>query len=318
MYPTIAVVFPGQGSQYIGMLTGLYNKYSNIINEVFVEAADILGYDLWQLIQQGPVEKLAQTEFTQPAILTAGVAIWRICQQSKAFNPVILAGHSLGEYTALVCAEVLTFADAVALVAKRGQLMQSVVIPGGGTMAAILGLEDSEVIAACTTAAAMEKQIVEAVNFNAPGQVVIAGVTSAVQQAIAIAKAKGAKKAVVLPVSVPSHCGLMQPIAEQFSKQLMAVTWQLAKIPIIHNFDVQIHNNINEMQQALAKQLYNPVRWVETIEYIARLNVSLIAECGPGKVLTSLNKRIRKDLTSIALENDYQLLEQLLIEQAYG
>lgn len=316
MYPKIAVVFPGQGSQYIGMLSNIYGEHSRVIREAFSEASDALGFDLWQLAQQGPLEQLNQTEFTQPTLLTAGVAMWRIWQHVEDFKPVVLAGHSLGEYTALVCAEALSLTEAILLVAKRGQLMQGAVIVGGGAMAAILGLDDNEVVASCAMAATDSGQVVQAVNYNAPGQVVIAGVTSAVHSAIEIVKSKGAKRTVLLPVSVPSHCMLMQPVAAQLAERLQAVNWQVPKIPVIQNFDVQTHEETSKICNALAKQLYNPVRWVEVIQYMAGLGITLIAECGPGKVLTSLNKRIRKDLQCIALEEDYMLLDQVLAEKA--
>ena len=309
----MAVVFPGQGSQSIGMLSKICEEYS-IIKSTFAEASSYLGYDLWELIQQGPVEKLNQTEFTQPALLTAGVAMWRIWQYAEDFKPVILAGHSLGEYTALVCAEALTLGEAVNLVTKRGQLMQNASM--AGAMAAILGLDDTEVVQACAEAYVLSGKIVQAVNFNAPGQVVIAGISSAVNEAMEIARAKGAKKTVFLPISVPSHSILMQPISEQFAEELQAVNWRIPKIPVIHNFDVQSYREMDQIWNALAQQLYNPVRWSEVIQYIAELGVKLIVECGPGKVLTSLNKRIRKDLRCIALEEDHALLEQMLAEKA--
>ena len=303
MHPTTAFVFPGQGSQYIGMLNNC-DKKREIILETFNEASDSLGYNLWELIQQGPVEKLNQTEFTQPALLTAGVAMWRHWQTTAKLQPVILAGHSLGEYTALVCAGALSLTSAVRLVAKRGQLMQSVTIVGGGAMAAILGLEDYDVIAACTMGAAVSGEIVQPVNFNSLGQVVIAGTKTAVNEAINIAKDKGAKKAVLLPISVPSHCKLMQPITEQFLAELAAINWQLSKIPVVHNFDVMVHKDIESICNALEKQLYNPVRWVETIQHMANIGIELIVECGPGRVLTGLNKRICSDLRCIALEKE--------------
>lgn len=314
MYPKIAVVFPGQGSQSIGMLSNIGKKHT-IVEKTFAEASSSLGYDLWQLSQQGPIEKLNKTEFTQPVLLTSGVAMWRIWQQIEDFKPVVLAGHSLGEYTALVCSGALSLSEAVILVAKRGQLMQSAVIAGGGAMAAIIGLDDNAVMQSCAEAYVTSGKIVQAVNFNAPGQVVIAGAGCAVNSAMEIAKSKGAKKIVLLPISVPSHCVLMQPIAEQFAEQLRTIHWQIPQIPVLHNFDVQSHKNIKNICNALEKQLYNPVHWVEVIQHIAELDVKLIAECGPGKVLTSLNKRIRKDLQCIALEEDYGLLEQMLVEK---
>lgn len=315
MYPKIAVVFPGQGSQSIGMLSNICEEHS-IIRETFAEASSYIGYDIWKLCQQGPIEKLNQTEFTQPALLTAGVAMWRVWQHIEDFKPVILAGHSLGEYTALVCAEALSLEEAVNLVATRGRLMQSAVIAGNGAMAAIIGLDDQAVIQSCAEAYVASGGIVQAVNFNAPGQIVIAGISNAVNCAMEITKAKGAKKTVLLPISVPSHSVLMQPIAEKFAEQLQSIHWQVPKISVLHNVDVETHLDINKICHTLEKQLYNPVRWVETIQYIEKLGVKLIVECGPGKVLTALNKRIRKDLQYLALEEDYTQLEQMLAERA--
>ncbi len=312
MHQKVAFVFPGQGSQYIGMLNSLAKEY-NSVRDVFNESSEVLGYDLWQLIQQGPVERLNQTEFTQPALLAAGVAMWRVWQEIEELKPEILAGHSLGEYTALVCAGALTLSDAVRLVAKRGQLMQSTVVAGGGAMAAILGLTDKEVAEACSMASVACGQVVQPANFNSPGQVVIAGASDAVNNATNIAKDKGAKKAVLLPISVPSHCALMEPIAEQFVVELKEINWSLPKIPVLHNFDVKAHKDIRNICNALEKQLYNPVRWVEIIQYMTNIGINVIAECGPGTVLTSLNKRIKKDLQCIALEKDYVLLEQVLV-----
>jgi [acyl-carrier-protein] S-malonyltransferase len=303
----IAFVFPGQGSQYIGMLSKIHEEHGSIIREVFKEASDVLNYDLWGLIQKGPIEKLNQTEFTQPALLTAGVAMWRIWEHVEDFKPIILAGHSLGEYTALVCAEALSLREAVILVSKRGQLMQSVAIPGSRwAMAAIIGLDDNEVITICAKAYVTCGKIVQAVNFNAPGQIVIAGDKAAVDIAMEISKFKEAK-AVLLPISVPSHSVFMQPIMKQFAEQLQAINWKMPKIPVVHNFDVRVHQDANSICNVLSKQLCNPVRWVEIIQYIVGLGIKLIVECGPGKVLTNLNKRIRKDLQFIALEEDMVL-----------
>jgi [acyl-carrier-protein] S-malonyltransferase len=315
MHQTTAFVFPGQGSQYIGMLMSLYKEH-NVVREVFSSSSDVLGYDLWKLIQQGPIEKLNQTEFTQPALLAAGVAMWRTLEFVEKLLPNILAGHSLGEYTALVCAGALDLNEALLLVTKRGQLMQSAVASVPGAMAAILGLADEEVIEICNIVEEDSKQIVQPANFNCPGQVVIAGITSAVNSAINLAKNRGAKKTILLPISVPSHCILMKPIAEQFANELNKVTWTLPKISVLHNFDAKIHKDIENICYALEQQLCSPVRWVETIQNMAKMGIKLIAECGPGKVLTSLNKRINKDLQYIALEEYNTFLEQPLAEKA--
>lgn len=314
MHPKIAFVFPGQGSQYIGMLGNISKEYSQV-KATFIEASSVVGYDLWQLIQQGPIEKLNNTEFTQPALLTAGVAMWRVWQELAGLSPLVLAGHSLGEYTALVCAQALSLTDALSLVTKRGQLMQRVIIPGGGAMAAILGLTADEVVEICTTITNSTKQVVQAVNFNAPGQIVIAGTKEAVTAAIELAKNNGAKKTVLLPISVPSHCILMQPIAAQFALELQKVNWGLPKIPVIHNFDLKVHNDLPSIRNALEKQLYHPVRWLDIVQIMAEFGINIIAECGPGKVLTSLNKRIRNDLRCVALEDSGALLQQMVAER---
>ena len=312
MHQTVSFVFPGQGSQYLGMLQQLAAKHT-VVRQVFHEASDTLNYDLWQLIQQGPIAQLNQTEFTQPALLAAGVAMWRIWEDIEELQPKVLAGHSLGEYTALVCAGALSFAEALRLVTKRGQLMQNAVVAGTGAMAAILGLADVKVSAACKLAQEAVAEIVQPVNFNSPGQVVIAGTATAVNAAIEFAKEQGAKRAVLLPVSVPSHCALMQPIATQFALELAKINWRSPQMPVIHNFDVSVHQDPASLCTALEKQLYNPVRWVEVVQKIAEFGVTTIAECGPGKVLTSLNKRIVPDVTCIALEEEPELLEQALL-----
>jgi len=291
--PRLALVFPGQGSQSVGMLADMAASWPNII-ETFAEASAVLGIDLWALVQQGPEAELNQTQNTQPAMLAAGVALWRVWQAEDGPRPALMAGHSLGEYTALVCAGSLGFTDAVALVAERGRLMQEAVPVGQGAMAAVLGLEDDKVVAVC--AAAAQGEIVAAVNFNAPGQVVIAGTTRAVERAVTLAREKGAKRAVILPVSVPSHCQLMRPAAEQLAKRLAAVTLRTPVVPVIHNVDVAVHQRPEDIRDALIRQLYNPVRWSATIAAMRRQGITTLVECGPGKVLTGLTKRIDKQL----------------------
>ena len=316
MYPKMAFVFPGQGSQSVGMLSNLA-KRSAMVTETFAEASSALGYDLWHLLQHGPAEQLNQTEFTQPALLTAGVAMWRLwlAENPQQPMPIVLAGHSLGEYTALVCASALELTSAVQLVQTRGRLMQSSVIAGGGAMAAILGLADQDVRDLCMQVAIASSSVVQAVNFNAPGQVVIAGSKTAVLKATEEAKAIGAKKCVLLPVSVPSHCVLMKPIAEQFALQLADVKWQQPKIPVVQNFDSKSHSNVTSILSALEKQLYNPVYWVEIIQQIAALGVEIVAECGPGKILTSLNKRINSELRYVSLDADFSALAAELVAE---
>lgn len=301
-----AFVFPGQGSQSVGMLQNIASQHA-IIQETFKEASLALGYDLWALCAQGPAEKLNQTEYTQPALLTAGVALWRLIRGQTPHAPIaFLAGHSLGEYTALVCSEALSLSDAVSLVALRGRLMQEAVKEGEGAMAAILSLENNQVQAVCEEAST-ETEIVVAANYNTIGQVVISGHKAAVLRAIDDAKTKGAKRALLLPVSVPAHCVLMKPAALHLRKALAAVAFQLPHIPVIHNVDVTVHSSVDEIREILVEQLYKPVRWVETIQSMASKGVNTIYECGPGAVLSGLNKRIDATLTveslSLSLAN---------------
>jgi len=295
----LACLFPGQGSQSKGMLADLGEDTA--VRQVFAEASGALGYDLWNMVQSDPGDELGRTDRTQPALLAAGVALWRAWEQRGGRRPDVLAGHSLGEYTALVCAGVFTLGDAVRLVEKRGQLMQGAVPEGEGRMAAILGLEDEQVRQACAQAA--QGDVVEAVNFNAPGQVVIAGSASAVDRAIEACKAAGAKRALPLPVSVPSHCALMKPAAEQLSEVLASLTFHAPEIPVINNVDVCIESDPLKIRSALARQLYNPVRWVETIHKLTSDGVQTALECGPGKVLSGLCKRITLELSMVQLEN---------------
>jgi [acyl-carrier-protein] S-malonyltransferase len=291
---TLAVVFPGQGSQSVGMLAELYDDFT-LVRDLFAEATATLGYDLWHIISTGPKEKLDQTEITQPAMLCAGVAVYRVVQQETTIKPEVLAGHSLGEYSALVAAGALSFTDALKLVRERACLMQQAVPEGKGAMAAILGLDDDTVRTLC----AETDGIVEAVNFNSPGQVVIAGETAAVTTACEKAKQAGAKRALVLPVSVPSHSSLMQPAAEQFATVLADINITPPTTPVINNVDCDTATDPEQIRSALVRQLHNPVRWVETIQAMSARGVSDIIEAGSGKVLTGLNKRCDKTLSGI-------------------
>ena len=289
----VGFIFPGQGSQAIGMLSELAEHYPLVI-ETFAQASDVLNYDLWQLVQAGPETDLNDTRHTQPAMLAAGVAVWRVWQACHGAEPTAMAGHSLGEYTALVCAQALDFNTAVALVAKRGQCMQAAVPAGDGAMAAILGLDDNAVRDACGEAA--QGDVVEAVNFNAPGQVVIAGQISAVMRAIEAAKIAGAKRAVLLPVSVPSHCALMKPAAESLAAVLAQVEIAPPIFPVINNCDAIAYTDASSIRDGLTRQLYSPVRWVDSVNALAQKNIRFFVEAGPGKVLTGLGKRIASDL----------------------
>jgi len=294
-----AFIFPGQGSQAVAMLADLGDE--TMIRQTFQEASGALGYDLWELVQSGPAEVLNSTDKTQPALLTSGVALWRLWQQRGGWRPDYIAGHSLGEYTALVCAGVFNLGDGVRLVEKRGQFMQQAVPAGTGAMAAILGLDDDQVRAAC--AAAAQGDVVEAVNLNAPGQVVIAGSVAAVERAIAACKEAGAKRAMPLPVSVPSHCALMKPAAEQLAQVLDGMTMHAVELPLINNVDVAVETDLAKIREALVRQLYSPVRWVEIVQRLSAEGVTHAYECGPSKVLAGLVKRIDKEITVSALDN---------------
>jgi [acyl-carrier-protein] S-malonyltransferase len=295
---SLAFVFPGQGSQSVGMLAELAAS-EVLVGQTFAEASEVLGYDLWQKVSEGPLEDLNQTHITQPAMLAAGIAVWRVWQQRGGATPAMMAGHSLGEYSALVAAGALGFADAIRLVEARGKLMQQAVPAGSGAMAAILGLEDAQVIAVCEQAA--QGEIVSAVNFNAIGQVVIAGQSAAVARAIELAKEAGAKRAMPLPVSVPSHCALMQPAAAELAKLLDGITITAPSIPVINNADVQQQTEPAAIRDALVRQLYSPVRWVESVQHMHGAGVETLVECGPGKVLVGLNKRIVKEMKALAI-----------------
>jgi [acyl-carrier-protein] S-malonyltransferase len=298
MTQNIAFVFPGQGSQSVGMLGELAEMYP-LVTETFEEASDALGFNLWKLVSEGPDSDLNQTHNTQPALLAAGVSVWRVWEQQGFSAPVMMAGHSLGEYSALVSAGAIAFADGVRLVAERGRLMQEAVPAGTGAMAAILGLEDQAVIDVCSASA--DDQVVQAVNFNSPGQVVIAGHKEAVARAVEAAKAAGAKRAVELPVSVPSHCDLMRPAAGKLAEQLKETAVTAPVIPVLHNVSVSAESDPDMIRQRLVEQLYSPVRWVETIQAMKREGVMHVVEAGPGKVLTGLMRRIDRELDASAL-----------------
>ncbi|EON88216.1 ACP S-malonyltransferase [Plesiomonas shigelloides] len=307
---TFAMVFPGQGSQSVGMLADLAQQFP-IVEQTFAEASAVLGYDLWALAQQGPAEELNKTWQTQPALLTASVAIWRVWQEKNGAMPVVMAGHSLGEYSALVCAGVMDFKDAVRLVELRGKLMQEAVPEGTGAMAAIIGLDNDSIAKACAESA--EGQVVAPVNFNSPGQVVIAGNKEAVERAGAACKAAGAKRALPLPVSVPSHCALMKPAADKLAVALQEITFNAPRIPVINNVDVAAESDADAIRSALVRQLYSPVRWTETVESMSAQGVAHLLEMGPGKVLTGLTKRIVDSMTAAAV-NDVASLAAALGE----
>ena len=303
-----AMVFPGQGSQTAGMLAELAGDYP-IVQETFKQASEVLGYDLWQLVQEGPAEELNKTWQTQPALLTASVAVYRVWQQKyPELKPDVMAGHSLGEYSALVCAGVLDFQDAVKLVELRGKLMQQAVPEGTGAMYAIIGLDNDAIINACKQAE--QGEVVSAVNFNSPGQVVIAGAKAAVERAAALCKEAGAKRALPLPVSVPSHCALMKPAADQLSVSLESITLKEAGVSVLNNVDVKNEIEANAIRNALVRQLYSPVRWTETVEKMAQNGVEVLVELGPGKVLNGLTKRIVDSLQAVSV-NDVKSLDSV-------
>lgn len=294
MNRTLAFVFPGQGSQSVGMIADLLDN--EIVKATLCEADEALGFGLSDLIIDGDAEALGRTEITQPAILTVSIALWRVWCAQNGTQPAYLAGHSLGEYSALVAAGVLAFKDAVKLVHNRGLYMQEAVPAGTGAMAAILGLEDAAVVTLCDDS--KDAGIVAAVNFNSQGQVVIAGEKAAVEAACALAKERGAKRALLLPVSVPSHCILMKPAADRLATELDGMLLSTPNQVVIHNVDVKAHTDVEEIKEALVSQLYEPVRWTESVELLAREGVTTVVECGPGKVLTGLIRRIDKSLTT--------------------
>ena len=298
-----AMVFPGQGSQAVGMLADLSSQYP-IVEETFKQASDVLGYDLWDLVQNGTAEDLGQTQRTQPALLASSVALFRIWQQKfPEAKPSVMAGHSLGEYSALVCAGVLDFQDAIKLVELRGNAMQQAVPAGTGAMFAIIGLENEAIIKACEQAASETGEIVSAVNFNSPGQVVIAGTKTAATRAGELCKEAGAKRALPLAVSVPSHCALMKPAADKLAEALQNSTLNQPLVPVINNVDVATETDADKIRDALVRQLYSPVRWTETVEKMAKDGVTTLYEIGPGKVLTGLASRIVKELSAKAVND---------------
>jgi [acyl-carrier-protein] S-malonyltransferase len=309
-----AYVFPGQGSQSVAMMTE-WGIHQELVDKVFEEASDALNYDLKNIVTDNPDNKLNQTEFTQPAMLCAGVASWRVIRECGDFpEPVLLAGHSLGEYTALVCSGALSLGEAVKLVSKRGQYMQLAVKPGEGTMAVVLGLDDDKVLEACANS---KSGVVEAANFNAPGQVVIGGQVPAVNEAMDAAKVLGAKRVLPVQMSVPSHCSLMKPAAESLAVDMDKLILNKLTFPIVHNQNAAVSKSLDEIKSILKKQLYQPVRWVESVQTMKNLGVEKIIECGPGKVLAGLTKRIDKSLQGFAVY-DYDSLvktQQSILER---
>ena len=308
-----AMVFPGQGSQAVGMLAELAEQFS-IVEETFKQASEVLGYDLWSLVQHGPADELNKTWQTQPALLAASVAVYRVWQQQyPQLQPTLMAGHSLGEYSALVCAGAIDFQDAVKLVELRGKLMQQAVPEGAGAMYAIIGLDNDSIIKACQNAE--QGEIVSAVNFNSPGQVVIAGAKAAVERAAVLCKEAGAKRALPLAVSVPSHCALMKPAADQLAVSLESIAVKSPAVAVINNVDVKTENDAQAIRHALVRQLYSPVRWTETVEKMATNGIEVLVEIGPNKVLNGLTKRIADNLQAVSVNDPASLstVEQLLV-----
>jgi [acyl-carrier-protein] S-malonyltransferase len=303
-----AIAFPGQGSQSVGMLAEIASVYP-VVKATFDEASQVLGYDLFTLVMEGPAEELNKTWRTQPALLTSSVALWRVWQELGAPQPSVLAGHSLGEYSALVCSGAMAFTDAVKLVELRGLAMQEAVPEGVGAMAAIIGLDNESIAANCEKAA--QGQVVSPVNFNSPGQVVIAGHKEAVERANVLMKESGAKRALPLPVSVPSHCALMQPAAEKLAAALQHIVIQAPTIPVINNVDVTAETDASRIKDALVRQLFSPVRWTEIVESMANTGIEFEVEMGPGKVLSGLAKRIDKRVDGAAI-NDSASLQDVL------
>ena len=308
MSANIAFVFPGQGSQSVGMLAELGANH-RVVVETFSQASEVLGYDLWQLVQHDQNGLLNQTHITQPALLSASVALWRLWLEKGGITPTMLAGHSLGEYSALVCAGALGFSDAIRLVEARGQFMQAAVPPGEGAMAAIIGLDNDAIALACEVSA--QGQTVAPVNYNSPGQVVIAGSKLAVERAMVACKVGGAKRALALPVSVPSHCALMLPAAEKLRTILAGVKMSLPIIPVVHNVDAKLASSSEAIISNLVAQLHQPVLWTQCVESIAASGVDLVVECGPGKVLNGLTKRINKTLQSASINDAASLAATL-------
>jgi [acyl-carrier-protein] S-malonyltransferase len=300
----LAFVFPGQGSQKIGMLADLAAQYP-IVTQTFAEASQVLGYDLWDLVQNGAQDDINLTERTQPLLLTASVAVWRVWQAKNGVQPALVSGHSLGEWSALVCAGVVAFADAVKLVQQRGKFMQEAVPAGQGAMFAIIGLDDALIIEACKKAE--QGEVVSAVNFNSPGQVVIAGTSTAAERAAALCKEAGAKRALPLPVSAPFHTSLMRPAADRLAEQIAATEFKAPQIPVVHNVTAQTESNPEKIKALMIEQIYSAVRWVECVNTMSTAGITTTIECGPGKVLSGLNKRINSELTTLSVEKPEEL-----------
>lgn len=310
----VALVFPGQGSQKVGMLAGIAELFP-VIGETFAEASEALGYDIWALSQSGPQEELNLTEKTQPILLTASVALWRVWQQRNGAQPALLAGHSLGEFSALVAAGAIEFVDAVRLVRARGQFMQTAVPVGDGAMAAILGVEDAVIVEICRAVSALAVSegggVVEAVNFNSPGQVVIAGTAGAVATAIEKLKEAGCKRAMPLPVSAPFHTSLMRPAGEKLQEAMAALTFKAPRIPVVHNVNARPETDPEKIKTILFEQIFSPVQWTACVQYMVAHGIATTVECGPGKVLSGLNKRIDKSLSCFGID-DVDGFEQAL------
>jgi len=304
---TIAFVFPGQGSQQVGMLAAAHEHFSTV-RDTFTEASQVLGYDMWALVQNGPQETLNLTETTQPVLLTASVALWRAWMEESDTCPDIMAGHSLGEFSALVCAGALDFSDAIQLVRRRGQFMQTAVPVGQGAMAAILGLDDSTIIRICAEVAQRYDSVVSAVNFNSPGQVVIAGHTAAVEAAMIALKAAGAKKAISLPVSAPFHTKLMKPAGDDLAEVIAHITISAPRVPVVQNVHAATEHDPDVIRRSLVEQIYSPVEWTRCVQTMIEAGVQHIVECGPGQVLTGLNRRIDKSLQCYSLEEPAALI----------
>ncbi|HZZ93835.1 MAG TPA: ACP S-malonyltransferase [Usitatibacter sp.] len=304
-HPTLAIVFPGQGSQSLGMMKGFADRH--VIERTFREASNLVGVDYWQMVSEGPAELLNQTVNTQPLMLVAGVACWRAWRGAGGVMPAWFAGHSLGEYSALVAAGALRFEDAVSLVRLRAQAMQEAVPEGTGGIAAILGLDDNLLASVCAEAA--QGEVLEAANLNSPGQVVIAGHRAAVERGMALAKEKGARRAVMLPMSAPSHCSLMRPAAERLRERLESIEIAPPEVPVVHNRSVEAYDDPGRIRTALIEQLDHPVRWIETVQFLAAQGVTRLVECAPGKVLVGLSKRIAPALEGVAITDSASLAE---------
>ena len=315
MSATLAFVFPGQGSQQVGMLRELADRYS-VVRTTFDEASDALGFDLWKVTQEGSAEALNATATTQPALLTASVAVWRVWQELEGVRPAVLAGHSLGEYSAMVCGGAMGFADGVRLVRLRGEYMQAAVAEGKGAMAAILGLEDEKVEALCAEAA--QGEVVAAVNYNSPGQVVIAGDKAAVNRAVSLCSDAGAKRAVMLSVSVPSHCSLMLPAAEKLAAAMDYIALKPTRYPVIQNVDAAAHDDVETLKARLLEQLYSPVRWSDSVSRMVDQGITTLVECGPGKVLSGLAKRINRRLKGVSVNDPDTLSAALALTSETG